>query len=441
MGLVVWNFQDKYWQCYMTSKTICLNMIVKDESHIIEETLIKLLDKMHFDYWVISDTGSSDNTKEIITKFFNSKDIKGELHDDEWVDFAFNRTKALEYALNKTDYVFIFDADDTIYNNFKIPNLVDDGYYIKFGNENGYKYKRMLLVNNRKKWKYKSVIHEFITCCDVMGKTSTIEGDYYVCSGKNGNRSLQPDKYLKDAMILEKAYINALSEKDDLHTRYAFYCANSYYDCNHYNDAIKWYKIVLNQNNWTQEKYISCIKLYECYQKTGMKEISIFYLVESIKYDDRRVEGIVKLVCYYLNNGMSNVAYKYYEIVQKFFESEYNDNSNIINDKLFINNEDYRLTLPYYMIIVSDRVKCRYTGIKMYEIIFKKKHKTYNEFYIGNMLHNLQFFIKGYYPPEFIVSFQEYIDFLHDIKYPLHKHACLKMYNEYGLNTDKIFIN
>ena len=85
----------------MTSKTICLNMIVKDESHIIEETLIKLLDKIHFDYWVISDTGSSDNTKEIITKFFNSKDIKGELHDDEWVDFAFNRTKALEYALNK----------------------------------------------------------------------------------------------------------------------------------------------------------------------------------------------------------------------------------------------------------------------------------------------------------------------------------------------------
>ena len=327
----------------MTSKTICLNMIVKDESHIIEETLIKLLDKIHFDYWVISDTGSSDNTKEIITKFFNRKDIKGELHDDEWVDFAFNRTKAMEYALNKTDYVFIFDADDTIYNNFKTPNLVDDGYYIKFGNENGYKYKRMLLVNNRKKWKYKSVIHEFITCCDVMGKTSTIEGDYYVSSGKNGNRSLQPDKYLKDAMILEKAYINALSEKDDLHTRYAFYCANSYYDCNRYNDAIKWYKIVLNQNNWSQEKYISCIKLYECYQKTGMTETSIFYLVESIKYDDQRVEGIVKLVCYYLNNGMSNVAYKYYEIVQKFFETEYKDNSNIINDKLFINNEKNHL--------------------------------------------------------------------------------------------------
>ena len=50
--------------------TICLNMIVKNESKIIVDTLTKLLKKIKWDYWVICDTGSTDNTRELITEFF-----------------------------------------------------------------------------------------------------------------------------------------------------------------------------------------------------------------------------------------------------------------------------------------------------------------------------------------------------------------------------------
>ena len=78
--------------------TICLNMIVKDEAHIIENTLIKLLDKVKIDYWVISDTGSTDNTKEIIVDFFKQRGIPGELYDDAWQNFGHNRTMALVHA-------------------------------------------------------------------------------------------------------------------------------------------------------------------------------------------------------------------------------------------------------------------------------------------------------------------------------------------------------
>ena len=54
-------------------KKICLNMIVKNESHIIEETLRCMV--KYIDYWVISDTGSTDNTIEVITKFFEKEKI------------------------------------------------------------------------------------------------------------------------------------------------------------------------------------------------------------------------------------------------------------------------------------------------------------------------------------------------------------------------------
>ena len=45
----------------MSRKTICLNMIVKNESKIIRETLVNICKYIKLDYWVISDTGSSDD--------------------------------------------------------------------------------------------------------------------------------------------------------------------------------------------------------------------------------------------------------------------------------------------------------------------------------------------------------------------------------------------
>ncbi|VEH65537.1 Uncharacterised protein [Rodentibacter pneumotropicus] len=54
-------------------KTICLNMIVKNESAIIRETLENILAYISLDYYVISDTGYDDNTAEIIEQFFTEK--------------------------------------------------------------------------------------------------------------------------------------------------------------------------------------------------------------------------------------------------------------------------------------------------------------------------------------------------------------------------------
>ena len=101
------------------SQTICLNMIVMNESHVITRTLDNLCKYFKFDYWVISDTGSTDNIKELISAFFEQRRIPGELIENIWQDFGHNRTLALNAAYNKTDYLLIFDADDSIHGNFK----------------------------------------------------------------------------------------------------------------------------------------------------------------------------------------------------------------------------------------------------------------------------------------------------------------------------------
>ena len=96
----------------MEKPTICLNMIVKDEADIIVNTLSNIINKIPIHYWVICDTGSTDNTAELIKNFFKEKDISGELIHEPWRDFAYNRTKALEFAYKKTDFLFLFDADE-----------------------------------------------------------------------------------------------------------------------------------------------------------------------------------------------------------------------------------------------------------------------------------------------------------------------------------------
>ena len=85
----------------MNNHSICLNMIVKNESHVIKNTLENLCKYINFSYYVISDTGSTDNTIEIIKSFFDSINVKGEIYIDIWKDFGYNRSLALKYAYKK----------------------------------------------------------------------------------------------------------------------------------------------------------------------------------------------------------------------------------------------------------------------------------------------------------------------------------------------------
>jgi hypothetical protein len=389
--------------------TICLNMIVKNESKIIINTLTNLCSKIDFDYWVICDTGSTDNTKELIQDFFKQKNINGELFQDEWVDFAHNRTLALERAFNKTDYILINDADDTINGEIVFPdNIFDyDSYYLKFGITT--LYERIQLINNRKKYKYCGVLHEYIECLDEINRVTTLNGDYYINYGVFGDRSNSSDKYLKDALILETAYETAIKNNDLLHMRYSFYCANSYRDANETEKAIKWYKNTLTLNNWNQEKYISCLRLFELYETLNTPELGLHYLIEAHKYDSTRVECMFELIKFYCIEDQNDVAYMFYTLIQNYYETtSINLFKSIFDNKLFVNSYSYSFYLPYYMIIVSEKINKYDLGLKMYDIIFTMKVVDVNIYWIENLIHNLYFFYHKNQEQSFIDKWKEY---------------------------------
>lgn len=402
--------------------TVCLNMIVKNESHIIQRTLSMLCSKIRFDYWVICDTGSTDATREIIQRFFETAGIKGELHCDAWLNFAHNRTLALNYAFGKTDLLLVFDADDDICGTITLPSAVThDEYQLKFGSESGsVNYARTLLINNHKRFEYHSVVHEYISCLEPspQNQICVLEGDYHVVSGRGGARNQDPEKYLKDALLLEAAHTEAVQKKDPLYKRYAFYCANSYRDYGKPEDAIRWYKITLSQDNWVQEKYVSCLYMYRCYESLGQKEHGFYYLVKAFAYDRERVECLYPLVMHYCCEGMNEVAYQYYRVVQSQYEKAIMTTSSS-DSKLFLETDIANFYLPYYMIIVADRVGDRVCGIRMFEIIFTKKQRVLNkQWHLRNLLFNLRFFIPHVHGTvvlaRFVALANEYLKFIRE---------------------------
>ena len=61
---------------------ICLNMIVRNEAHIVQEVLDAVAP--YITSWVIVDTGSDDGTQDVIRSHMADLGIPGELHERPW---------------------------------------------------------------------------------------------------------------------------------------------------------------------------------------------------------------------------------------------------------------------------------------------------------------------------------------------------------------------
>jgi hypothetical protein len=360
-------------------------MIVKNESHVIKDTLENICHALNITYYVISDTGSTDNTVEVIKEFFNSKNIKGEIHHDEWKDFGSNRSLALKHAYKKTKYLIIFDADDRFVGDFKMPSVLDkDSYYLRIGTD--VVYKRILLVNNHLRWSFMGVLHEFIWCLDKDNKEISndyIEGNYYIESGKTGNRSADPEKYQKDAAILEKAFYEAEKRNDYIRIRYSFYIAQSYRDCNQKEKAIEWYKKRAEFKDWNQEVYFSYFMVGRLYSDLEQYENAVYYWNLAYEADSERLETIYEIISHYRKKSQFNLCLQYYNMIK--------NNNPDITDKLFVYHPIYDYLLNYEMSIVCHYTKQYDLAITVYNKLFQSKTLV-NDLKI-NILDNFIFYI------------------------------------------------
>jgi glycosyltransferase involved in cell wall biosynthesis len=276
-------------------------MIVKNETQLIERCLNSI--KPIIDYWVIVDTGSTDGTQDLIRQCM--KDIPGELYERPWKNFGHNRNEALDLAKGKGDYILMMDADDylELAPGFSLGELTQDGYMFKIQVRNAMTFYRIQLINASRPWKWLGVLHEALTM-DGKFQTSVLEKVIYRDT-REGARSQDPEKYKKDAKVLEEA----LKEEPN-NSRYVFYLAQSYRDAKMPEKSIEWYAKRIALGGWPEEVYISMLNI--AFQNRKMNKpiesiIGDFY--KAFTYRPFRPEALYHLAAIYIEQNRFDLAY------------------------------------------------------------------------------------------------------------------------------------
>lgn len=284
----------------MNKTTICLSMIIRNESRVIRRCLLSVIP--FIDYWVIIDTGSTDRTQEIVRETL--KDIPGELYERPWVHFAHNRTEALQLAKQKGDYALLIDADEEIIANdaFFMPELTAQVYLVNIEYLRT-RFHRELLVDNRLDWYWKGVLHEQIYCRAPLREVQVLE-NIMNQSRPEGNRSLDPCKFQKDAELLEKVLI-----EEPNNTRYAFYLAQSYACGGLWSRALACYKRRAEMGGWDQEVYYSLYSVGHMQERLDYDRGTIIdTYARAYAFRPIRAEALFRMAWHYCYNRQYELA-------------------------------------------------------------------------------------------------------------------------------------
>ena len=292
--------------------TVCLVMIVKDESPVIERCLRSVLPVV--DGVCIMDTGSSDNTLAIVRRLMDEFMVGGVTGDETWVDFAHNRTSAIARArelpkridsngATPFDYLLMMDADHVWHGRLP-PDLTADAYYIEH-RYNGSHYGIACLMKASLQWQYKGVVHEYLTAI-VPHQIVDLPGPW-VEVFHDGARARRGDAitYAEDAKLLRAAL-----DRDPGDARSAFYLAQSLKDAGQLTEAYAAYKARSMMPGWDEETWYARLEMARLAERTGAppETVQRHYLTA---YNARptRAEPLVDLARWHRLNGEFALAF------------------------------------------------------------------------------------------------------------------------------------
>ena len=324
---------------------ICLNMILKNESKVIIRLLTSVLPII--DSYCICDTGSTDNTIELIEQFGKENNLPGNIIREPFKDFGYNRTYSLNacFGLENADYLLLLDADMILEfgSGFSIDDfkneLRQDVYYVLQGSDQMY-YKNVRLVKNIEDMYYWGVTHEYLSLPE-NHTTNTISKQHLFINDV-GDGGAKQDKFTRDIRLLK----NGLIENPN-NDRYTFYLANSYKDTKQYALAIETYKKRVALDGWKQEVWYSYYNMGLCYCGLNDYPNALFYWLEAYSILPERIENLYQIICYYRKKGQHSLAYHYYQL------ADYQRTKHTSTDHLFYHKDIYDFKLDYEFSIIG----------------------------------------------------------------------------------------
>jgi glycosyltransferase involved in cell wall biosynthesis len=293
---------------------VCLNMIVKNEA----ERITRALDSVaqFIDCYVITDTGSTDDTEKVITDYFAAHQIPGHVTHAPFNDWGQARSEALiqarrQQAKYQWDWLLLMDADMALVMKdhpawIKALEQGRPGMSLDMEQRCGQlHYLNRRLVHKDATGLYKGVTHEYLDV-DTAGEVSN-KVAYFDDFADGANR---PDKYKRDIRLLLKGL---KAEPDN--SRYYFYLAQSYRDAGLFDKAIKWYERRVEAGGWDEERWNAQVNLAHCYNAKGDEAKFVHAMLKAYNMRPSRAESLFDLAHHFRNQDSSqNIAALFAEV-------------------------------------------------------------------------------------------------------------------------------
>lgn len=261
--------------------TVCLSMIVRDESAVIERCLESA--RGLIDTWVICDTGSVDGTQEMIRRALG--DIPGVLYERPWRDFGHNRSELMQLARGTADYLLLLDADMTVTLTEPLPaQLTGDSYLLRHEGEPEYWIKR--LVRGDGNWSYVGSTHEYLAL-DTPEDEQRLQAIVITHHADGGARS---DKLERDARLLKHELA-----QDAGNARAVFYLAQTYRDLRDLEQAAELYERRAEMGGWQEEVFYSLYQAGVLRAELGDWPHGLTTLIRAFQYRPARLEPLYEL--------------------------------------------------------------------------------------------------------------------------------------------------
>jgi glycosyltransferase involved in cell wall biosynthesis len=228
-------------------QTVCLNMIVKDEAHVIRRCLASV--RPLIDHWLIVDTGSSDGTQAVVREAMAG--LPGELLERPWKDFGHNRSEALDLARGRADYLLFIDADDVLEftPGFARPVLTAEAYELEIHYAE-LVYRRIALVSAALPWRWEGVLHEYLEAGRPASRALLPGVVMRILGGGGRSQMHEREKFERDARVLEQALA-----QHPANARSAFYLAQSWRDAGDAERALAAYEYRARMGGFEEEVF------------------------------------------------------------------------------------------------------------------------------------------------------------------------------------------
>ena len=342
--------------------TLCLNMIVKNESRIIERLLATV--QPIIDCFCIHDTGSTDNTIELIRQFSERTGIPGNIVEKPFVNFAVSRTAALQDAVLMADFVLLLDADmQLVIDPAFHKNVFEtaDVFRLQQGNA-AFQYSNTRIVRSTFAENYSGVTHEYINT-RAGARLTELSLLRIHDIGDGGSKA---DKFERDIKLLTQGILD-----EPNNGRYYFYLANTYMDTNQCAQAAVLYQRRIELGGWDEEVYYSMYKLGLAFKELKQIDSFVQWSVKAWTFRPMRIESIYELVKYFRETSQHAVARGFYHMVR---------GTPLPSDALFVHKNIYDYALDYEYSLLAFYANDKSAVFQIYKSLFDSPLNLYAQF-------------------------------------------------------------